>query len=77
MSCEIYQMRLTELSPFVGRTCLWFMVFNATFNNIADIVADSFIGGGNRATWRKPPTDKFRMTIVFTNYKLQTILNWL
>jgi hypothetical protein len=28
-------MRLTELSPFAGRTCLWFMVFNATFNNIA------------------------------------------
>jgi hypothetical protein len=33
-------MRLTELSPFAGRTCLWFMVFNATFNNIADIVAE-------------------------------------
>jgi hypothetical protein len=49
-------MRLTELSPFVGRTCLWFMVFNATFNNIADIVAVSFIDGGKRATWRKPPT---------------------
>jgi hypothetical protein len=33
-------MRLTELSPFAGRTCLWFMVFKATFNNIADIVAE-------------------------------------
>jgi hypothetical protein len=25
-------MRLTELSPFAGRTCLWFMVFNATLS---------------------------------------------
>jgi hypothetical protein len=36
-----------------------FMVLNATFNNIAVIhciVAVSFIGGGNRSTWRKPPT---------------------
>jgi len=27
------------------------MVFNATFNNI---LAISFIGGGDRSTWRKP-----------------------
>jgi hypothetical protein len=32
------------------------MVFNATFNNICYIIAVSFIGGGNRSTWRKPPT---------------------
>jgi hypothetical protein len=33
------------------------MVFNATFNNIFSyIVVVSFIGGGNRSTWRKPPT---------------------
>jgi hypothetical protein len=35
--------------------------FNATFNNISVIsstyiVAVSFIGGGNRSAWRKPPT---------------------
>ena len=36
---------------------VWFMVFNATFNNIFSyIVAVSFIGGGNRSTRRKPPT---------------------
>jgi len=34
------------------------MVFNTTFNNISVIlyVAVSFIGGGNRSTWRKPLT---------------------
>ena len=33
------------------------MVFNATFNNISAIsYLVSFIGGGNRRTWRKPPT---------------------
>ena len=34
----------------------WFMVYNATFNNISV----SFIGGGNRSTRGKPPqvTDK-------------------
>jgi hypothetical protein len=36
----------------------WFMVINATFNNISVnyIVAVSFIGGGNWSSWRKPPT---------------------
>ena len=33
------------------------MVFNATFNNSSAIVAVSFIGGGNRSTRRKPPTN--------------------
>jgi hypothetical protein len=38
------------------------MVFNATFNNILSyIVAVSIIGGGNRSTWRKPPSIKLRM----------------
>ena len=33
------------------------MVFNATFSNISVISWWSvFIGGGNRSTWRKPPT---------------------
>jgi len=30
-------------------------MFNATFNSISDIVAVSFIGGGNQSTRRKPP----------------------
>jgi hypothetical protein len=35
---------------------VWFMVFDATFNNISGsyIVAVSFIGGGNWSTMRKP-----------------------
>jgi hypothetical protein len=34
------------------------MVFNATFNNISVISWWSgFIGGGNRSTRRKPPTN--------------------
>jgi len=33
------------------------MVFTATFNNVSVfIVTVSFIGYGNRSTWRKPPT---------------------
>jgi len=33
------------------------MVFNATCNNISVISWHaSFIDGGNRSTWRKPPT---------------------
>ena len=33
------------------------MLFNDPFNNNSVIiVAVSFIGGGNRSTWRKPPT---------------------
>jgi hypothetical protein len=31
------------------------MMFNATFNNVSDIYrGDSYIGGGNRSTRRKP-----------------------
>jgi hypothetical protein len=35
---------------------IWFMVFNATFNNISGIVAISFIAGRNWSTRRKPLT---------------------
>jgi hypothetical protein len=43
------------------------MVFNATFNNISIffyiyIVAVSFIGGGNRSTWRKSPICRKSLT---------------
>ena len=39
------------------------MVFNATFNNILNyIVAVSFIGGVNRKTRRKPPTNLSQVT---------------
>jgi len=49
---------------------LWFMVFNATFNNISVIswrfaitdITVSFIGGGNR---RKPPTCRKSLTNFF------------
>jgi hypothetical protein len=30
----------------------WFMVFNATFNNISVMLSVLF-GGGNQSTWRK------------------------
>ena len=47
----------TLISEFFS---IWFMVLNATFNNhqlyFSNIVAVSYIGGGNRRTWRKPPT---------------------
>jgi hypothetical protein len=33
----------------------WFMVFNATFNNIS-VISVSFIGGENQSTQRKHPT---------------------
>jgi hypothetical protein len=36
------------------------MVFNATFKNI--LVEVSFIGGGNRSTWRKPHTCRKSLT---------------
>jgi hypothetical protein len=41
------------------------MVFSATFNNISviNIVAVSFIGGGNRSARRKPPTRRKSLTI--------------
>jgi len=43
------------------------MVFNATFNNISvNIVAVSFIGGGNRSTRRKPPTCRKLLTNFIT-----------
>jgi len=39
------------------------MMFNATFNNI---VAVSFIGGGNQSTQRKPPTCSKSLTNFIT-----------
>ena len=46
-----------SLKNFGFWLCLgWFLVFNATFNNISVIVLASFICGGNRSTQRKPPT---------------------
>jgi hypothetical protein len=39
------------------------MAFNASCNNISlYIVEVSFIGGGNRSTWRKPPACHKSMT---------------
>ena len=48
----------------------WFMVFNATFNNISVISwqSISFIGGGNRSTRRKPPTCHKSLTNFMTYY---------
>ena len=46
------------------------VVFNATFNTISSIYHDmvevSFIGGGNRSTWRKPPTYRKSLTNFIT-----------
>ena len=43
------------------------MVFNANFNNISVISWPvSFIGGGNRSTWRKPPTCRKSLTNFIT-----------
>ena len=38
-------------------------VFNATFNNIFNIVGVSFIGGENRSTWSKQPICSHRQTL--------------
>jgi hypothetical protein len=49
---------------------VWFMVFNATFQQyFSYVVAVSFIGGGNRSTRRKPPTCRRSLTnfITFLN----------
>jgi hypothetical protein len=47
---------------------VWLIVFNTTFNNISailcQIVAVSFIGGGNRGTQRKPRTCRKSLTNV-------------
>ena len=39
------------------------MMFNATFNNIS-VIADSFIGGGNRSTSRKTSTCHKSLTTI-------------
>jgi len=40
----------------------WFMVFNATFNNISVISWRQFIGGGNQSTREKTPTCRNSLT---------------
>ena len=46
---------------------VWFIVFNAIFNNISVIsLAVSFIDGGNRSTRRKPPTCRKALTDFIT-----------
>jgi hypothetical protein len=47
------------------------MVFNATFNNISVIRVGSFIGGGNRSTWRKPMPCRQSLTIFITQYCIE------
>jgi len=43
------------------------MVFNTTFKNISVISwMVSFIGGGNRSTWKKPPTSRKSLTNFIT-----------
>jgi hypothetical protein len=46
------------------------MVFNATFNNIS-VISFSFIGGGNRRTWKKPPTCHKSLTKFITYFKIE------
>ena len=49
---------------------VWFMVFNATFQQyFSYVVAVSFIGGGNRSTRRKPPTCRRSLTNFITFLK--------
>jgi hypothetical protein len=50
--------------PSVGDNLRLFLVlFIAIFNNISVFsTAVSFIGGGNRSTWRKPPTYRKSLT---------------
>ena len=57
----------------------WFMVFNATFNNIFVfqlyyMVAVSFIGGGNRSTYIKPPTCRKSLTNLYHIMKVVSSL---
>jgi hypothetical protein len=47
----------TQFWSKANRCGLWFIVFNATFNNITVMsLAVSFIDGGNQRTWRTPTT---------------------
>jgi hypothetical protein len=50
----IISLKINLFSPWYR---FMFMVFNAIFQQyFSYIVVVSFIGGGNRSTWRKPPT---------------------
>jgi hypothetical protein len=73
---EVYSIQ-HNLIPFVSdlrqavlssTTEVRVIVFNATFNNISlsYIVVVSFIGGGNRSAWRKPPTSRKSLTNFIT-----------
>jgi hypothetical protein len=64
ISLEIKNLKIGCLSLWlVG----WFMVFNATFNNIfIDIVAVGFIGRGNQSARRKPSTYRKSLTNFIT-----------
>jgi hypothetical protein len=43
------------------------LLLNVTLNNFHSyIVVVSFIGGGNRSTWRKPPTCRKTLTKLIT-----------
>jgi len=45
----------------------WFIVFNVTLNIFLNyIVVVSFIGDGNRSTWRKPPICRKSLTNFIT-----------
>jgi len=54
--CRIYSDLQKFNIPEIDFQGIKVLVFYATFNNICYIVADSFIGGGNWSTLRKPPT---------------------
>ena len=67
MLCSMINQHKTQLTaPPNEKVCFdWFMVFNATFNNISVtgyIMAVSFFGGGNHSTWRKSPTCRKSLT---------------
>ena len=78
---------LTWTRKFTTGRFGWFMVFNATFNNlsvITYIVVVRFIGGGNSSTWRKTTdllqvTDKlypimlYQVHLVLVRLKLTTL----
>jgi hypothetical protein len=61
--CKFYFLMHTMINNIRVRV----MVNNATFNNILSyIVAICFIDGGNRSTWRKPPTCRKSLTSFIT-----------
>jgi len=64
---EVTSDRFDCYLPCICSLLVWFMVFNATFNNISVTqemytVAVSFIGGGNWSTRRNPPSCRRSLT---------------